>query len=77
MCVLINIRIYSSSASTTSGVLTLTMALTKTTLGMHWRVTGQALAAILAYNSFVAYTIYIPYSFIVFLMRLSLSFTIF
>ena len=74
---LINIRIYSSSAPTASGVLTLTIALTGTTLGIYWRVAKRALAAILAYNSFIAYTVCVPHPFITFLMRLSLSSTIF
>ena len=74
---LINIKIYSSSAPAASSVLTLTIALTGATLGIYWRVAGQVLAAILAYNGFVAYTVYIPHPFIASLMCLSLSFTIF
>ena len=74
---LINIKICSSSAPATFNVLTLTMALTKATLGMHWRVTRRVLAAILAYNGFVAYIIYIPHPFIASLMRPSLSSTAF
>ena len=77
MCALINVRICSGSAPTASGVLTLTMALTGATLGIRWRVTGRALAAILAHDGFVACAVYIPYPFIASLMRLSLFFTIF
>ena len=74
---LIDVKICSGSAPTTSSVLTLTVALTKATLGMRWRVAGRALAAILAYDGFVAYTVYIPHPFIASLMRLSLSSIIF
>ena len=74
---LIDIRIYFSSAPAAFGVLTLTVAFTEATLGMRWRVAGRALAAILAYNGFVACTVYIPYSFIASLMCLSLFFIIF
>ena len=44
---------------------------------MRQRVTGQALIAILAHNSFIACPIYNPYNFIVSLIRLSLSSTAF
>ena len=74
---LIDIKICFSSAPTAFSILTLTMALTKATLSMYWRVIKRAVTAILAYNGFVAYTIYIPHSFIVSLMRLSLSSIIF
>ena len=74
---LINVRIYSGSTPAASSILTLTIALTKATLGIRWRVTRRALTAILAHNGFVAYTIYIPHPFIASLMRLSLSFTVF
>ena len=77
ICALINVRIYSGFAPIASSILTLTIAFTKATLGIRWRVTRRALTAILAYNGFVAYTIYIPHSFIVSLMRLSLSSIIF
>ena len=74
---LINIKIYFSSTPATSSILTLTMALTKATLSMYWRVIKRAVTAILAYNSFIAYTVYISYLFIASLMRLSLFFIIF
>ena len=74
---LINIRIYFSSAPAASGVLTLTVALTKATLGIRWRVTGRVLTAMLAYDGFIAYTVCVFYNFIASLMRLSLSFTTF
>jgi len=40
ICALINIRICFSSAPTISGILTLTIALTSTTLGMRWKGAG-------------------------------------
>ena len=70
-------RIYFSFAPAASSILTLTVALTKATLGMYWRVTSRVLAAMLAYKGFIVCTVYIPYSFIAFLMHLSLSFIIF
>ena len=77
ICALIDIKICFSSAPTASSILTLTVAFTGATLGIHWRVAGRALAAMLAHNSFIAYTVYIPHPFIASLMRLSLSSTVF
>ena len=77
ICTLINIKICFGSAPTTFSVLTLTVALTRAMLGIYWKVAGRVLAAILAYNGFVTYTVYIPYLFIASLMRPSLFFTIF
>ena len=75
--ILINIRIYSSSTSTTSSIRTLTINLIGTTLERRQGGADQALAAILAYKGFIIYVISILYNFIVSLIRISLSSTAF
>jgi hypothetical protein len=77
ICVLIDVKICSGSTPTASSVLTLTVALTGATLGIHWRVTSWALAVILAHDGFVACTVGIPYDFMASLMHPSLSSTAF
>ena len=77
ICALIDIRIYSGSAPAAFGILTLTVAFTGAILGMYWRVARRVLAAILAYDGFIAYTVCVPHPFIASLMRLSLFSTVF
>ena len=77
ICVLIDVRICSSSVPTVFSVLILTMALTGAMLNMCWRVTNWALAVMLAYVGFVACTVGVLYNFMASLMCLSLSFTVF
>jgi len=74
---LIDVRICSSSAPAASSILTLTVALTGATLGIRWGVAGRALAAMLAHDGFVTYTVGIPYDFMASSMRPSLSSTAF
>ena len=71
--ILIKVRSYSSFAPAAFSVWTLTVDLTSTTLGRYWGGAGRAPAAMLAYKDFVMCVIGVPYNFIGFLIRLSLS----